>query len=104
MLVIEVAESSLAYDRWTKLRLYAEADVPAYWVVDLYYPLTSTLQSITMNTKTRAAKSRRTGQPVKGKLAPLVACGGPLTVPPLRGVRATSGPGGAPLGPPGRVL
>jgi hypothetical protein len=34
LLVIEVAESSLAYDRWTKLRLYAEADVPAYWVVD----------------------------------------------------------------------
>jgi hypothetical protein len=34
LLVIEVAESSLAYDRSTKLRLYAEAGIPEYWVVD----------------------------------------------------------------------
>jgi hypothetical protein len=34
VLVIEVAESSLAYDRWTKRRLYAEAGIPEYWVVD----------------------------------------------------------------------
>ena len=34
LLVIEVAESSVAYDRSTKLRLYAEAGIPEYWVVD----------------------------------------------------------------------
>jgi Uma2 family endonuclease len=34
-LVIEVAESSLAYDQGTKLRLYAEHGVPEYWVVDV---------------------------------------------------------------------
>jgi Uma2 family endonuclease len=34
-LLIEVADSSLAYDRSTKLRLYAEAGVPEYWVVDV---------------------------------------------------------------------
>ena len=34
VLLIEVADSSLAYDRTTKLRLYAEADIPEYWVVD----------------------------------------------------------------------
>jgi Uma2 family endonuclease len=34
LLVIEVAESSLAYDRSTKLKLYAEAGIPEYWVVD----------------------------------------------------------------------
>ena len=34
LLLIEVAESSLAYDRSTKLRLYAEAGIPEYWVVD----------------------------------------------------------------------
>jgi len=34
LLVIEVAETSLAYDRSTKLRLYAEARIPEYWVVD----------------------------------------------------------------------
>ena len=34
LLVIEVAEASLAYDRSTKLRLYAEAGIPESWVVD----------------------------------------------------------------------
>ena len=32
--MIEVAESSLAYDRSTKQRLYAEARIPECWVVD----------------------------------------------------------------------
>jgi Uma2 family endonuclease len=34
LLVIEVADTSLAYDRSTKRRLYAEAGIPEYWVVD----------------------------------------------------------------------
>jgi Uma2 family endonuclease len=34
LLVVEVADSSLAYDRSTKRRLYAEAGIPEYWVVD----------------------------------------------------------------------
>ena len=34
LLLIEVADSSLAYDRATKLRLYAEAGIAEYWVVD----------------------------------------------------------------------
>jgi Uma2 family endonuclease len=34
LLLIEVADSSLAYDRSTKLRLYAEASIPEYWIVD----------------------------------------------------------------------
>jgi Uma2 family endonuclease len=34
LLVIEVAETSLAYDRAIKGRLYARAGVPEYWVVD----------------------------------------------------------------------
>jgi Uma2 family endonuclease len=33
-LLIEVAETSLAYDRSTKLRLYAAAGIPEYWIVD----------------------------------------------------------------------
>ena len=32
--LIEVADTSLAYDRSTKLRLYAEVGIPEYWVVD----------------------------------------------------------------------
>ena len=34
LLVIEVAGTSIRYDRTTKLRLYAEAGVPEYWIVD----------------------------------------------------------------------
>jgi Uma2 family endonuclease len=34
LLLIEVAETSLRYDRVTKRPLYAEAGVPEYWVVD----------------------------------------------------------------------
>ena len=34
LLVIEMAETSLAYDRSTKLRLYAAAGIPEYWIVD----------------------------------------------------------------------
>jgi Uma2 family endonuclease len=34
LLLIEVAETSLRYDRSTKLLLYAETAIPEYWVVD----------------------------------------------------------------------
>ena len=34
VLVIEVAHSSLAYDRSIKRSVYAEAGIPEYWVVD----------------------------------------------------------------------
>jgi Uma2 family endonuclease len=34
LMLIEVAETSLRYDRSTKLRLYAEAGIPEYWIVD----------------------------------------------------------------------
>jgi Uma2 family endonuclease len=33
-LLIEVADTSLSYDRRTKLRLYAQAAIPEYWIVD----------------------------------------------------------------------
>lgn len=34
LLVVEVADSTLAFDRKVKAQLYAEAQVPEYWVVD----------------------------------------------------------------------
>jgi Uma2 family endonuclease len=35
LLLIEIAESSIDYDREVKARLYAESGVPEYWLVDL---------------------------------------------------------------------
>lgn len=35
LLIIEVADSSVLFDRNTKRRMYAAAGVPEYWVVDL---------------------------------------------------------------------
>ena len=35
LLIVEVADSSLAYDRDTKMPLYAEAGIPEAWLVDL---------------------------------------------------------------------
>lgn len=35
LLIIEVAESTLADDRGEKARLYAEASIPDYWIVNL---------------------------------------------------------------------
>lgn len=35
LLIIEVADSSLQYDRTTKARLYAQRSVPEYWILNL---------------------------------------------------------------------
>lgn len=35
LLVVEVAKTSLSYDRSVKLRLYATTGIPEYWIVDL---------------------------------------------------------------------
>ena len=35
LLVVEVAETSLAWDRGVKLRLYARAGVPEVWIIDV---------------------------------------------------------------------
>lgn len=35
LLVVEVANTSLAYDRERKLPLYAEAGIPEAWIMDL---------------------------------------------------------------------
>jgi Uma2 family endonuclease len=37
LLLVEVADSSLTYDRKTKARLYAKAGIQEYWIVDLIH-------------------------------------------------------------------
>ena len=34
-LVVEISDTTLARDRGTKMRMYARAGIPAYWIVDL---------------------------------------------------------------------
>ena len=41
LLVIEVADTSLAYDRDTKIPLYAQAGIPEVWLVDLFAEMIS---------------------------------------------------------------
>ncbi len=35
LLIVEVSDSTLKYDRDTKLSLYAEAEIPEVWIVNL---------------------------------------------------------------------
>jgi Uma2 family endonuclease len=35
LLIVEVADTSLRYDQTTKLRLYASAGIPEYWIVSV---------------------------------------------------------------------
>ena len=35
LLIVEVSDSTLKYDRDTKLTLYAEAEIPEVWIVNL---------------------------------------------------------------------
>ena len=39
LLLVEVAETTLAYDRDIKLPLYARAGIPEVWIVDLATPM-----------------------------------------------------------------
>ena len=41
LLIVEIADSSLAYDRGTKTRIYAEFGIPEYWLADLRANLVS---------------------------------------------------------------
>jgi Uma2 family endonuclease len=49
LLLVEVAETSLRYDRTTKLRLYAEVGIPEYWVVDAAAERVETYRTPTAN-------------------------------------------------------
>jgi len=59
LLVIEVADSSLKYDRTVKGPLYAEAGIPEYWIVNLRDDLIEVHAGPTAGTYKRTRKARR---------------------------------------------
>lgn len=58
-LLVEVADSSLDYDRTTKARLYAECGVPEYWVVNVRDGLVEVHTEIVERAYTRVRPARR---------------------------------------------
>lgn len=58
LLIVEVAESSLDYDRTTKAALYASAGVPEYWVVNLVDRLLEVHTDIVRGVYTRVVPYR----------------------------------------------
>jgi len=44
LLLIEISDSSLAYDRTTKLSLHAQAGIPQYWIINLQEDLIEVYQ------------------------------------------------------------
>ncbi len=71
-LVVEVAQSSLALDRTTKARLYAECGIPDYWIVNLVDDLVEVHSDIVNDRYARIAPYRR-GDVVRSIAFPDVA-------------------------------
>jgi Uma2 family endonuclease len=65
LLVIEVADTSLTYDRGVKGSLYAEVGIPEYWIVNLQD------QVIEVYTKPTEGAYKRSKQAKRGKALPL---------------------------------
>ncbi|MCS5691673.1 Uma2 family endonuclease [Cyanobium sp. FGCU-6] len=71
LLVIEVADASLTYDLDTKLRLYQQAGIANYWVVDVREPMVFYL----LQGPGESALLARLRQPVEALMAELRALG-----------------------------
>jgi Uma2 family endonuclease len=69
LLIVEIAESSLDYDRDLKARVYADAGVREYWLVDLGDNLLSCYSRPLRGTYQRVQNYRR-GQVVAPELLP----------------------------------
>ncbi|MFL5735630.1 MAG: Uma2 family endonuclease [Chloroflexia bacterium] len=74
LLVIEVAESSIKYDQTIKGRLYAEAGIPEYWIVNLQDEVIEVYTEPTDGAYKQAKKARR-GEtlPLPGELGDAIA-------------------------------
>ena len=72
LLIIEVAESSIQYDRDVKTPLYAAAGIPEYWLVDLNTNLGSRHYSLERGVYQSVEQYRR-GQSIAPQLVPTVS-------------------------------
>lgn len=66
LLLVEVADTSLTYDRTTKLKLYASVGVPRYWIVNLSDNVVEVFE------EPRPAENRYVRQDVLGRNSQLV--------------------------------
>lgn len=70
LLLVEVSETSLVYDRGTKLPLYARFGVPEVWIVDLDGAAIEVCRKVTGDAY--ALKERLTSGPLAPALVPVV--------------------------------
>ena len=69
LLIVEIAESSIDYDREVKARVYAEAAVPEYWIADLSTSVIWRYASPSEGAYETIGQSRR-GEPIAPRLLP----------------------------------
>lgn len=69
LIVVEVSDTSLRYDRDTKLPLYAEAEIPEVWIVNLQNNLVEVHQNPTVGIY-QTVKIYRPGEAVESSVLP----------------------------------
>ena len=70
LLVIEVADTSLAYDREVKLPLYARSGIPEAWLVDLQGGMVEVHSGATLESYRATEKARRRGETLSSRTVP----------------------------------
>ena len=69
LLIVEIAESSIDYDRDVKARIYAESGVPEYWLADLTANLVSCYSTPSEGTY-RSVQQYHRGQTITPQMLP----------------------------------
>jgi len=69
LLVVEIAESSLEYDREVKARIYAEVGIPEFWLADLNASLVS-CYSAPQDGSYRTLRQHRRGDSIAPQMCP----------------------------------
>lgn len=79
VLVVEVADSTVAKDRTYKTRIYARAGIPEYWIINLAERCLEVYRDPETSTQTALYRSSQRLNP-SDSLAPLAAPGSTVTV------------------------